>query len=233
MFAGVLYGGKWHNHPIKVGALPDYVASAPFGEDSILVAFAAGDVTAKSHNGSHLFVVRGGLSDSIWALPRRVQWSGIGNVAWPAVVVAIPRSDARPPSIMLLGALLHRQSLGADTLFAITSQDGGTSWSPPSYLALAPHLKDVRTAAGPNGSLVVVGTSISTSRDSSNLLHALTFDGKEWSKQVGLPFGRVASTPTLTAVSSDTLLLAWGQLDQTSQVPTTRVAHLAATCAVR
>jgi hypothetical protein len=98
-----------------------------------------------------------------------------------------------------------------DSLLVATSLDGGRSWHAGPGLAVN-GLRTLEALIDDAGSLHVAGTTALRERtvmtaDGGVFYATLRADG--WTRSTG-HIGQAASLPTLTLVSPDTLVLAWG-----------------------
>jgi hypothetical protein len=199
--------GVWSLTTSLVDGLPSAVDAILTQRDSLVIAYAAGDVKAKTRNGSHVFLARLAVTDTTWPTAKRIQWSGLASVGWPTLLQS-PRNSR---SIVLSYAVTQRGMDGADSIFAMTSPDGGATWGAPSGTRLPASVKLVRFAMDGQGSAHLVGTVTQRPPNKSAAFLAASYWGGEWSAAEFLAFGQVASEPTFFRVGQDSLLLSWGR----------------------
>lgn len=202
---------QWRVRTKSIPALPNYTTAAPIGHDSVLIVFSAGDVHAGVRNGSHLFAIRTGPRDTVLGEPVRVQWSGLGSASWPALNV-LGDWGARAGRLSLTWAVVGAGGSAADSLFGMTTSDGGRTWSTRISGALPPQVALLTVASDTRGnSHVAILANGDNERAAGRGLWYTKREPDRWQTLTRLNFGEVGSAPTLSRVGTDTLMLSWGR----------------------
>jgi len=224
--------GEWHTGVIRDRALPSYVTALPLGADSLLVAWVATDPSARKSNGSHVFVGRIALRDSVWSRSSRVQWSGLGSARSPALF-RLPADARGRQRIVLSWATVQGGASTVDSIVSIVSTDDGNSWSAPAALAVAASSRNVVWQAGDVGDVHAIINGRDTDAGAT-LLHA-TWHQQGWSPVDSIVVPRLATAYSLSPEGRGELRLSWGSLEQAASAgdasaPVGRYAILRTSC---
>jgi hypothetical protein len=194
----------------QLPGLPSQATAQLTDDDSLVVAFAGiGAPGVRGRNGQHVFLIRAAISDSVLPAARLLHFSGLGGVRWLATytkpVATIPRA------ITLVWDRTANVGLASnDSVYAMTSDDGGATWQAPEKLPLPFNAASLAQASDAKGNVhIVVTTSKALGATSSALYHAALINAK-WTSLEPAFTDSVASTPTLSSIGRNTLLLAWG-----------------------
>ena len=229
--------GRWRVTETPMGGLPSQATAQFIGGDSLVVAFAGiGKAGVRTPNGQHIYLVRVAQADTIWPAPTLIHWSGQNGVRWLGMYGG-QGNDAAPRALTLVWtALLKDHGTLGDSVYAIASGDGGATWGQPHVLALPYGVASLTHDRDARGNVhVFLSYSARSDANNSQMYHAAAVNG-QWTGLDSLPTGPIASTPTVSSIGPDTMLLAWGnarQADRSSPgaiAPVTEYTTLSTKC---
>jgi hypothetical protein len=212
--AGLAYirrrNGRWTTTETVLSGLPSQFSAQFIGGDSLAVAFARiGAPGVRGRNGQHVFLIRAALSDTVWPAAALVHFSGLGAVRW-LTMYGISTTLISRGLTLLWDRIPNLESAATDTVYAMSSEDGGVTWRSPELLSLPFKAATLTQALDENGRLhIVVTTSARLGAFSSQFHHAALEKGK-WTDLAAVITDSVAGVSTLSSIGSDSLFLAWG-----------------------
>jgi len=203
--------GRWTTTDAEMGHLPSQATAQLIGTDSIGVAFAGiGAPGVRERNGQHVFLIRAAIRDTVWPTPTLVHYSGLDGVRLLRMH-AIPSTHSPSRTLVLVWQRTSRSSPGsAESVYSTTSEDTGATWGPPQILPLPGRIESLAQARDSRGNVhVVVEAADVQAANNGRMYHAALTHG-QWTRIDSLP-DTVASTPTLTPIGRDSLLLVYGE----------------------
>jgi len=238
--SGVAYirriNGRWTTTETTLGGLPSQVTAQFIGTDSLAVAFArVGAPGVRARNGQHVFLVRVALSDTVWPTPRLVHYSGLDGV-WLLGMHGAPSTDGKSQTLTLVWSRIAQGSRGtADTVLAMVSEDAGVTWHSPQMLPLPSKLATLTQVRDTRGNVHVVVTTGEVLGATAPLMYHAVLSNGQWSVLDSVVTGPVDSSPTLSVIGPDTLLLAWGNarpagMSPGAIAPVSKYATLVSAC---
>lgn len=202
---------SWRVATRSIPALPNYTTASALGHDSLLIVFSAGDVKSGVRNGSHLFALRTGPRDTVLGEPTRIQWSGLGAASWPQLVDK-GAYGVTPGRVSLTWGVLGAESGASDSLFLMVTRDGGRTWSGEAGLRLPSRASHIASVSDAHGIVHVVVLAQAGNEPASGRALWYTRHGlKDWQSLVRLDVGEIGSSPTLSRLGVDTLMMSWGR----------------------
>jgi hypothetical protein len=146
----------WRVRTIPVKGLPYYVTAVLQSPDTVLVVFGATDEDSRESNGSHLFQIRIALRDGTASRPARLQWSGRNAVVRPTLLTRHPRG-ASTPELTLVWGIATQGATDADSVFVMSSRDGGGTWRRRAFASLERPLAHLTGVMLGDGTVAVMG----------------------------------------------------------------------------
>jgi hypothetical protein len=205
-------GGRWTTTETTLGGLPSQVTAQFIGTDSLAVAFAGvGAPGVRVRNGQHVFLVRAALSDTVWPTPTLVHYSGLDSIRWLGMYKVPLTNRTSEPLALVWNRNSKASGSSADTLYAMVSEDAGVTWNSPQILPLRFKVSNLSQARDAKGNVHLVLTSFSgvLGAPAAQMYHAALSNG-HWSALDSVSAGSIDSTPTISSIGPDTLLVAWG-----------------------
>jgi hypothetical protein len=229
--------GRWKATETQLRGLPSQATAQFIGSDSIAVAFAGvGAPGARTPNGQHVYLIRAALSDTIWPTPTLIHWSGLNGVRWLGMYAAPSSRGTRRALTLVWNVMLKDTRTAGDSIYAMASEDAGATWHAPQILALPLAVATMTHASDTRGSVhVFLSFSRRSGPNNGQIYHGAVVNG-QWTGLDSVATGPIASAPTLSAIGTDTMLLAWGNArpaDRRSQgvmAPVTEYATFSSAC---
>jgi hypothetical protein len=214
--SGIAYirrtNGQWKTTETPIGGLPTEARAQFIGSDSLAVAFAGiGAPGMRVRNGKHVFLIRAALSDTVWPTPTLVHYSGIDSVRWIEMYGASSTHRTSQGLTLVWNRTAQGGQSSADTVYAMVSEDAGVTWNSRQILPLPFKVSTLSQARDARGNVHIVLTSSSgiLGAPAAQMYHAALSNG-QWSGLDSLSAGSIDSTPTISSIGPDTLLVAWG-----------------------
>jgi hypothetical protein len=162
-------------------------------------------------NGQHVFLIRAALSDTVWPTPILVHYSGLDSIRFIGMYGAPSTNRTSPVLTLVWNRISQASRSSADTVYAMVSEDAGVTWHTPQMLPLPFKVSTLSQARDARGNVHVVLTSFSgiLGAPAAQMYHAVLNDG-QWSGLDSVSAGSIDSSPTISSIGTDTLLVAWG-----------------------
>lgn len=197
-------GDRWVSQPHLLPGFPATPELLVTETDSVLVAYTATDLASGTRNGTHLWLVRAAITDSVWPRASLVRHSGLNGVGDPRLL------RLGPGQLALLWTAFP-PTLRRDSLFVTTSLDDGRTWSPPVSMRAAGGIGSISALADRYGTIHVIYRSLPPNAVlGDGPIHHAVWTGGQWAYDEELPFGNAESIPQVAQTRGDTLLLIWG-----------------------
>jgi hypothetical protein len=221
--------GQWARSVLKRAGLPSSPTGVVLGDETFVMAFVAGDATARVDNGSHVFVAHSSKSRPAWRVSR-VHWAAQSSTYWP-YLFKVRNADGRTTAIVLVWTVKAPGTDRTDSLFVASSLDSGLTWSSPRGVDLGRGVVSVGAVMDTASRLHIVAYST---------LAPDEFGYRTWTNDNFQPprrlrFGEVTTRPTFFMIGRDSLMLFWGKQQAASAVsrrraPIGRFALLTSSC---
>jgi hypothetical protein len=211
--------------------MPSYASLLPYS-DSLLIAFNGVDPAGRGDNGSHVFLIRAAVHDSVFPPARRLHWSGTRVASWPRLFLDSSSASGRQLGVLWASAAPGESGEAADSLHVMVSRDG-VAWAPPESVELSQPARHMSVVSSTGLGIHGV-THPQKEGERATYFH---WRGGSWRRLEVLPFAGIASLPSLMNVRQDSLLLMWGVArsypgapPEAPRAPVSRFAWLGTSC---
>ena len=229
--------GLWSATETSLRSLPSEVTAQFLGPDSLAIAFAGiGAPGVRQRNGQHIYLIRKAISDTVWPTPAMVHWSGLAGISQLRLHGTPPGNKSSRLLTLVWMPFQNGPRSPIDSVYAISSDDGGVAWHSPEILPLPFRALFLTQNPDARGGVHIAATPATKSEaENANIYHAVLNHGR-WSALDSVLTGPVASAPALSSIGPDTEILVWGHprsadaAHPTAIAPVTRYTTLIGSC---